>query len=82
MFAIFCFLLVGMLVITFSIDYSIFCRDIDRIMPTPQAIILLGLISMLSLTRLPICWFQHGLRRKIRRNYLSAINAFLEPDKH
>jgi hypothetical protein len=51
-------------------------------MPTPQAIILLGLISMLSLTRLPICWFQHGLRRKIRRNYLSAINAFLEPDKH
>lgn len=47
---------------------------------TPDAIIILCALTTLSLTSLPICWYQNGMRRKLHRNYLSTINAVLESD--
>ena len=40
----------------------------------------LGLYCLVSLTGLPICFFQVSLRRTIRRNYHAGIDSFLDSD--
>jgi hypothetical protein len=40
----------------------------------------LGMYCLVSLTGLPICFFQVSLRRTIRRNYNAGIDSFLDND--